>query len=153
MEPLAQYREERFGGPRHYTLYPGYLMVSGRETFRSEFEVKVPLRNLQPEHSLARVRNHLFWVALLLAVVGALGVLERLSSPAGLTYDDFWSVLWVALVAAGTVIAMATWRKVAYAIFVDDRGRGVIGFLDRDEGQFRMFLRMLSEQIVASKTS
>lgn len=151
MEPLAVYRETRFEGPRQYSVFPNHLAVSGRETFRSEFEVKVPLANLHPEYSRVRVRNRLFWLGLFLVVLGGLGVLERLSTPTGVRYEDFWAVLWVALLMAGVVLCGATWRKTAQVVFVNESGQGIVGLVERDDSQARLFVQTLSDQISLSK--
>lgn len=151
MEPLAVHREARFEGPRQYSVFQDHLLISGRETFRSDFEMKVPLANLHPEYSRARVRNRLFWFGLLLIVVGGLGVMERLSTPRGLSYEDFWAILWVAVLIAGVIVCGATWRMTSHLIFVDQSGRGVVGLVERDDSQFRAFVQALSNQIEVCK--
>ena len=151
MNPLSSYSEKRFDGARRYSLFPDHLLVSGSETFRSDFEVKVPLANLHPEYSRAQVRNRLFGAGLFLAALCGVGVLQRLSSSAGISYEDFWSVLWIAGLVSGLILCAFTWRKTPYVIFVNESGQGIVGLIECQDTHFQAFVQILSDQIAASK--
>ena len=54
-DPIATYREQRFDGKRVFELFVDRIPSEDGNQFRSEFQMSVPLRTLDPVHRRERV--------------------------------------------------------------------------------------------------
>jgi hypothetical protein len=147
--PFAEdiYREKTPGTRRKFTLHGDRLIIEGRRTFKSEFNLPISLRVVDPEYGITRRRSEI-------AGPGALVL--------GLIFASLAVLVWVD--GAGTVIgggidatlaAVCFWAgirnlpKVEYYKF-QGRGGGIVFDIARsgpDRKRFEPFVQRVVERI------
>jgi hypothetical protein len=143
---LATYQEERFDGKRQFTLFPGRMDVSSHLYLGARAQSTVLLEALNPVPGRIWARPKGFWSVISMIVLPPLGPIvfqTSLSSSAqGFLY---------LLPLIGAMFALATWRRVEWALFSNSAGIVVLAIaLSRKRlSSFQPFVDAVSAAIVA----
>ncbi|MEJ1966762.1 MAG: hypothetical protein WDO56_36545 [Gammaproteobacteria bacterium] len=114
---IARYEEKRFDGKRVFELRGDHLAIVGSTALGPRFDLKVPLDALVPEPDKMWARPNGFWAGigmLITFVMVIMGFESVLSS--------WWQGFFGVLAASGALLALATWRRVEWAVFKNVAG-------------------------------
>ncbi len=152
MEPIATYAEQRFDGKRTFELFADRVVVRGKTTLRSDFEVTVPLASLTPEFARVRARYSGFFAGLAIMTSSAVlaFVVAQISAK-----DPFEAVGFLGFVGLiGFLLSAATAAKVEWVTFASDAGVTLltIARAGKEKARFDSFVHVLTSQIVAARS-
>ena len=152
MEPLATYSEKRFEGCRKYELFEDKIRVKGNVSTRSDFEVALDLKDINPEYSIVRLRST-FWVPGLCIIIISTIIAVILSKVYRMTVEDFWMGLTLVMPVAGIILILATFKKVEFYSFRNSSGLTVMDIArsGNEKDKFDGFIEKLIDCIKASK--
>ena len=152
MEPLARYFEQRFDGKRTFYLFPDNLKVRGAETLGADYEQTFRLASLQPEVNRVWYRNRSFNAGLWMFVGGGFAF-SVLTWGLGRSFEWFWLGTTGCVAFPGLLLALATCRKVEYAVFRSEAGVEAVSVArsGREAAAFDSFVKRLAEQIRISQ--
>ena len=148
MEPLARYFEQRFDGKRTFELFPDKLQVRGAETLGADYEQTFRLASPQPEVNRMWYRNRSFNAGLWMFVGGGFAFVV-LTWGLGRSFEWFWLGITGCVVLPGLLLAIATCRKVEYAVFRSEAGIEAVSVArsGKEAAAFDAFVKRLAEQI------
>jgi hypothetical protein len=150
-DPIAAYKEARFYGKRTFELFEDTVVVRGKHTFKSEFEIAVPLRILVPSVVRTRARNKAFFSGLWLTI-GSLMVayiVESISQK-----DASEAIIYLCILSGvGVLLSVVTARKVEWAQFISDAGIIALNVAraGKQTDKFDSFVEALVAQIRMAK--
>jgi hypothetical protein len=152
---IATYRERRLSRKRDFTLFESHVLVHRRSPFGVESSVPIPLRTLEGQPSVIRVRNKNFNISLALAIIPlALFAMEVLGKdvqiPLPLQVCSGICIVW------GVVKSLLTFRRIEYTRF-HQLGYPSVVLLDvgrtgPDEARYDAFVQMLKEQVARASS-
>lgn len=148
MQPIATYTEVRFEGSRIFTLFPDRMVIRGKQSLASEFEVNVALNLLDPIPDILRCRSRVFQAGMWLVLAGFIGCSVLVG---GFQID--WATLPFGLLfgigMSGVMFMLATARKVAFIRFKNDGGMVVLDIAraGKNAAQLDAFIETLVKQI------
>jgi len=148
MQPLATYSEVRFDGSRTFTLFPDKVVVRGKQSLQSEFEMSIALKALDPNSDTLRFRNQIFtwgmWVAIAAFVVSVI-----LVGGFHMSFATFPPGLVASIGMSGVMMMLATFRKVEFIRFKNDGGIVILDIAraGKSAGQLDPFVDALKKQI------
>ena len=146
--PIAEYREQRIEGKRHFLLYSDHVRIEGTEYLKSECQLKIPLNQLNSEPNDHLLIAPTFKAGLWL-MVPSLALLTFLAgSPLGPSLEPLMAFL-LALAAAGLIMAFVARRRVRYKSFQNLSGQTVldIALTKGSEEEFESFVTAAQSQI------
>jgi hypothetical protein len=148
MEIIATYSEKRFDGARTFTLLPDKILVSGKQSLTSDFDVTIPLVKLSPEPDRMRVRNSMFGVGMWMALIGFIGS-GILVSGLHMTFAQSMPGLVAGLGFVGLVLMANCWQKVDWVRFQNDGGLVVLDIAraGKQAVELDAFVAALTKQI------
>ncbi len=149
---IATYTERLIQVTRVFTLHPDRVEIRARWLFRGQFETRIPLASLSPEHTTIRIRYKLLKHAILAlaAGVGVVALGRHWSQPLAPPSPLIW--FGCGLTAAGFLVAALTARKVTFVRFRRKDGRpGLdIGRSGPQVAEFDEFVRTVRRQILSA---
>lgn len=119
--PIARYDERRFDGRRQFQLFPDRIEVSGASFLGARFEEHVPLEGLSAAPDRLWTRAAGFWSGIGLAIV-----LSIIPLGFDAVLSSWWKGLCWVLAAGGVLLALATSRRVEWAVFRNSAGIAVL---------------------------
>ncbi len=148
MDPIATYSEVRFDGKRTFMLFHDRIYIRGKATFKSDFEIEIPLASLDPNYYRLNIRNGAFMGGVWMAVVSYV-ICTILVSGFKMTFADNAVVLVAGIGFSGLILSAATYRKVQFLCF-RNRGGGKVFDIARSGKQAEQldsFVDALTKQI------
>jgi len=138
-------------GRRQFSLFPHEILVVGHRFFGASYEVKIPLKSIEPTVSRIFVRSTFFLAGVILAAGNTFIciLLKSLLLP--------WSflILFFALGIIGFCLVGATFKRIEFAQFRSQAG--VVVFDVARSGpechKFDEFVQTLIQQMQAAKTT
>lgn len=118
---IARYDERRFDGRRQFALFPDRVEVSGVSFLGGRFEERVPLQGLNAAPDRLWTRPAGFWSGIAMVIFFSI-------IPMGFEAILSWwwkGLCWV-LAAGGALLALATSRRVEWAVFRNSSGIAVL---------------------------
>lgn len=152
MEPIATYSEVRFDGSRTFTLLPDRLIIRGKRTLVSEFEISIALTTLDQNPDRLRFRNASFawgmWIAIVSYVTCAV-----LVSGFQMSFAAYAPGLLACTGMSGVMLMLATYRKVEFVQFKNDGGIVVLDLAraGKSAAQLDSFIDALTKQISVAR--
>jgi len=148
MESIATYSEVRFDGSRTFALLPDRIIVSGKQSLQSEFEMAIALTSLNPNPGKYWLRNPSFIVGMWLAL-GAFIICSILVSCFSVSFAAFGPCLLVAMGLGGGILMLATFFKVEFVRFQNDGGIVILDLAraGKSAAQLDSFIDALTKQI------
>jgi hypothetical protein len=115
--PVATYAERRFDGRRLFELYTDRIAISGTAFLGARFELNISLDALAPDPDRLWARPNGFWSGVGMFVVFSTG-------PSGFAsvLSPWWKGLSWVLAAGGLLLALATSRRIEWAVFRNAAG-------------------------------
>ena len=143
-QALAHFDERRFDARRHFDLFPDSVIVSGTTSFGTRFEERVELDELSSHPDKLWTRHASFWGGIAMAIIFwilPMGFASVLSS--------WWKTLFWVWAVAGVLLAIATARRVEWAIFRNSSGVRVLAIARAgpDKGRFDEFVAAVRDAI------
>jgi len=149
-EVIANYSERRFDGSRLFELYPDGVAISGGHSLGPRFEQKVPLEGLSPVPDKMWARPGGFWGGIwMLIIFAAIPLGFRGVLPA-----QGQGLFWV-LATGGALLALATSRRVEWAIYRNASGTPLLSIAKSDNNamEFQKFIDALNNAISRAKSA
>lgn len=152
MQPIATYSEVRFDGSRTFTLLPDRIVVRGKQSLQSEFEMTIPLKTLDSSPDTLRFRNQMFTGAMWGAVVSFVGC-TVLVSGFHMSFATSPPVLVGGIGVSSIIVMLATFRKVEFIRFKNDDGIVILDIArsGKSAAQLDSFIDALTKQIRESR--
>lgn len=151
MDALATYSERRTDGRRQFSLFSHEILVVGHRFFGANYEVKIPLKSIEPTVSRIFVRSTLFLAGVILAASNVFICVLLLS----LMLPWSFLILFIAFGIVGFWLIGITFKRVEFAQFRSQAG--VVVFDVARSGpecqKFDEFVKILIQQIQAAKTA
>ncbi len=144
---IATYNERRFDGRRVFHLFRDHISISGNTALGPRFELTVPLKTLTPTPNRYWGRQNGFWSGVLtLVLLGAIPV----GFAAVLT--PWWKGLFGVLAVGGLLLALATARRIEWAVFCNAMGQETVNVARSgpDQAQFQSFVTAVSGAIASA---
>ncbi len=151
---IATYREQRFDGKRVFELFADRIAIRGSRQFKSEFQISVSLRFIDPVPNRLWVRHSAFWGGVWMLLIAAT-VDTVLISSFHVAPESDGAGLVGCMGMAGLVLALATIRKVEFISFKNVAGMTVLDFARSgpDAAKLDEFIELVKKQIVRSESA
>jgi hypothetical protein len=142
---VAKYEERRFDGKRLFELFADRIVVSGGASLGARFEERVSLDTLTAVPDRLWTRPAGFWSGVGMAIVFSLIPLGFES-----VLSSWWKGLFWVGCASGVLLALATSRRIEWAVFRNTSGVRVLAVAragpNRDH--FEPFIEAVRQAIV-----
>ena len=153
-EALGTYRERTPGRRRQFTLFADRILVRQRTLFGTQFDVSIPIADLDPQTALLRIWPPALKPALTMLACGAGFVGFMVVAD---VLDTMTMQVWAAaaLGLAGLIGAMLNRRRIEYVLF-RARGRAEVTLLDvaragPEVGRYDDFVHGIRRQVIAAQ--
>jgi hypothetical protein len=152
MQPIATYSEVRFEGKRTFTLFADKIVVRGKQSLQSEFDVTIALTKLDPTPDILRFRSKGFTAGMWNAVIGFVGC-TILVSGFHMSFATLPPGLLACIGMSGILLMAATARKVEFIRFKNDGGLVILDLArsGKHAAQLDAFIDALTKQIRTSR--
>ena len=115
--PVATYAERRFDGRRLFELYANRIAISGTASLGARFELNISLDALVPAPDRLWARPNGFWSG-----IGMLVVFSTVPLGFASVLSVWWKGLFWGLAVSGLLLALATSRRIEWAVFRNAAG-------------------------------
>ena len=116
MEEVPTYSETRFSGKRRFELHSDKIRIQGKTFLKSDFDISVKLKGLDPNYQKVKVRENMFWSGIGLIII-PLVIAEILSSAFEISFVNPVMGLMLCFAVCGAVMCVVTFRKVEFYQF------------------------------------
>ena len=146
--PTATFTERRFDGRRQFELYSDRIAISGIASLGARFELNIDLDALVPAPDRLWARSRGFWSG-----IGMLLVFSTIPLGFEAVLSSYWKGLSWVLAAGGLLLALATARRIEWAVFRNSAGIELVTIArsgpDRDN--FQRFVDAVRTAIIARR--
>ena len=142
---IAKYEERRFDGKRLFELFGDRMLVSGARSLGPRFEQRVELRSLNAIPDRLWTRPPQFWGGIAMAVI-----FSTISIGFETSLPSYWKALFWVLFAAGALLALATSRRIEWAVFRNLSGLHALDVarIGPDRDHFEEFVDATQQAII-----
>jgi hypothetical protein len=152
MDPIATYIERRMDGRREFSLSSDEILVVGKRLLGANYEVRIPLKSIEPTISRLFIRST-FFLAGACSALGSTFICITMWSiePSWLSFWPNW--IFVATGIAGFVLAALTFKRVEFASFQSQAAVRVLDIARSgpERHKFDEFVNSVVRQIKAAQ--
>lgn len=152
MEQIAEYFEKTFRIQKTITLFPDKITVRGKVVLQQDFQMEIPLKNMNPLYQQIAQRDCSFWAGIYMMVIPGV-ILTALHSIWKVSWVNLASCLMLVFTVSGGVLCLATIKKVTHYTFTNLAGIPVLSIAKpkKTEEEFESFISDLIDSIKKAK--